>query len=85
MNTPFKMKPGRGNMPKTGNGLPMPLRQDNDIELTEKYAEGVEKYNGQIDKDNVDSYEDIPYNVIPSREITMKNVQFPVLGINNNK
>lgn len=22
MNSPFKMKPGRGNMPKTGNGIP---------------------------------------------------------------
>ena len=24
-----------------------------------------------------------PYNVIPSGEITMKNVEFPVLGIDN--
>ena len=24
-----------------------------------------------------------PYNVIPSRNITMKNVDFPVLGIDN--
>ena len=41
MNTPFKMKPGRGNMPKTGNGLPTPLRQDHggDIELTKKWNE----------------------------------------------
>ena len=44
MNTPFKMKPGRGNMPKTGNGLPSPLRQDKGIELTERYTKGVEKY-----------------------------------------
>ena len=46
MNTPFKMKPGRGNMPKTGNGLPSPLRQDHggDIELTERYTKGVKKY-----------------------------------------
>jgi hypothetical protein len=46
MNTPFKMKPGRGNMPKTGNGLPTPLRQDHggDIELTERYTKGVKKY-----------------------------------------
>jgi hypothetical protein len=44
MNTPFKMKPGRGNMPKTGNGLPTPLRQDKGIELTEKYTKGVKKY-----------------------------------------
>ena len=26
---------------------------------------------------------DRPYNVIPSGEITMKNVEFPVLGIDN--
>jgi len=26
---------------------------------------------------------DRPYNVIPSGEITMKNVDFPVLGIDN--
>jgi hypothetical protein len=25
MNSPFKMKPGRGNMPKTGNGIPPTL------------------------------------------------------------
>lgn len=26
---------------------------------------------------------DRPYNIIPSGEITMKNVEFPVLGIDN--
>ena len=25
MNSPFKMKPGRGNMPKTGRGIPPTL------------------------------------------------------------
>ena len=29
------------------------------------------------------SDKDRPYNVIPSGEITMKNVDFPVLGIDN--
>ena len=37
----YKQKPGRGNSLKTGNGLPSPLRQDNGIELTEKYTKGV--------------------------------------------
>jgi hypothetical protein len=57
MNTPFKMKPGRGNMPKTGNGLPTPLRQDHggDIELTKRYTKGVKKYKEQRNKGNVDS------------------------------
>ena len=55
MNTPFKMKPGRGNMPKTGNGLPSPLRQDKGIELTERYTKGVKKYKEQRNKGNVDS------------------------------
>jgi hypothetical protein len=57
MNTPFKMKPGRGNMPKTGNGLPTPLRQDHggDIELTKKYTEGVEKYKENREKGNTPS------------------------------
>jgi len=32
-------------------------------------------------KDSPDK--DRPYNVIPSGEITMKNVDFPVLGIDN--
>ena len=55
MNTPFKMKPGRGNMPKTGNGLPSPLRQES-IELTKKYTTGRKKYEEQRNKGNVDSY-----------------------------
>jgi hypothetical protein len=28
-------------------------------------------------------HKDRPYNIIPSGEITMKNVKFPVLGIDN--
>ena len=37
----YKQNPGRGNSPKTGNGLPSPLKQDNGIELTGKYTKGV--------------------------------------------
>tara|TARA_R110000868_G_scaffold22359_1_gene91764 strand:- start:754 stop:1230 length:477 start_codon:yes stop_codon:yes gene_type:complete len=37
----YKQTPGRGNSPKTGNGLPSPLKQDNGIELTGKYTKGV--------------------------------------------
>ena len=37
----YKQNPGRGNSSKTGNGLPSPLRQDNGIELTERYTKGV--------------------------------------------
>jgi hypothetical protein len=40
----FKQNPGRGNSPKTGHGLPTPLRQDKGIELTEKYTKGKKKY-----------------------------------------
>lgn len=55
MNTPFKMKPGRGNMPKTGNGIPptlmscSPMKQElpkkgkkpsTEIELTMDYDKG---------------------------------------------
>jgi hypothetical protein len=40
----YKQNPGRGNSPKTGSGLPSPLRQDKGIELTERYTKGVEKY-----------------------------------------
>lgn len=57
MNTPFKMKPGRGNMPKTGNGIPptlmscSPTKQENnkgkkpatEIELTDKFNTGLSK------------------------------------------
>lgn len=50
----FKQKPGRGNSPKTGHGLPSPLRQDN-IEPTEKYIKGKKKYQENAAKGNVDS------------------------------
>lgn len=55
MSTPFKMKPGRGNMPKTGRGIPptlmscSPMKQENpkkpetNIELTDRYNTGKEK------------------------------------------
>lgn len=36
MNGPFKMKPGRGNMPKTGKGLPKDMT--NPIMLKEKHT-----------------------------------------------
>ncbi len=55
MNTPFKMKPGRGNMPKTGNGLPTPLRQDNGIELTERYTKGVKTLKKKREEGNTDT------------------------------
>jgi hypothetical protein len=37
----YKQTPGRGNAPKTGNGLPSPLKQE--IELTKKYDTGKKK------------------------------------------
>jgi hypothetical protein len=51
MKSPFKMTPGRGNMPKTGNGIPptlmncSPMKQEpvTEIELTRKYDAGKEK------------------------------------------
>jgi hypothetical protein len=55
MNTPFKMKPGRGNMPKTGRGIPptlmsySPMKQgdpkkpETKIELTDKFNTGKVK------------------------------------------
>ena len=45
----FKQNPGRGNSPKTGHGLPSPLRQDN-IEPTEKYIKGKKKYRENAEK-----------------------------------
>lgn len=48
----FKQTPGRGNNPKTGNGLPSPLRQDNGIELTKKYTEGKKTLEEQRKKGN---------------------------------
>jgi len=50
MNSPFKMKPGRGNMPKTGRGIPptlmncSPMKQESDIELTERFDAQKKKY-----------------------------------------
>jgi hypothetical protein len=51
MNSPFKMKPGRGNMPKTGRGVPptlmscSPMKQEvSDIELTERFDAQKKKY-----------------------------------------
>ena len=49
MKSPFKMTPGRGNMPKTGRGIPptlmscSPAKQEGEIELTRKYDEGKKK------------------------------------------
>jgi hypothetical protein len=37
----YKQTPGRGNAPKTGNGIPSPLKQE--IELTKKYEVGKKK------------------------------------------
>ena len=52
----YKQTPGRGNSPKTGHGLPTPLRQDKDhggkIELTKKYTEGVKTLEKQRKKGN---------------------------------
>ena len=42
----YTQSPGRGNGPKTGNGLPDTFRQDTDppakVELTKKFTEGAE-------------------------------------------
>jgi len=42
----YTQSPGRGNSPKTGNGLPDTFRQDTDppakVELTKKFTEGAE-------------------------------------------
>jgi hypothetical protein len=49
MKSPFKMMPGRGNMPKTGRGLAptlmcgSPMKQETEIELTRKFDEGKKK------------------------------------------
>lgn len=51
MKSPFKMMPGRGNMPKTGNGIPptlmcgSPMKQEptTEIELTGKFDTGKKK------------------------------------------
>lgn len=53
MKSPFKMTPGRGNMPKTGNGISptlmcgSPTRQEGDPEYTKKHTTAVEKFNKQ--------------------------------------
>jgi len=50
MNSPFKMKPGRGNMPKTGRGIPptlmncSPMKQEESMELTGKHDDKKKKY-----------------------------------------
>ena len=49
----FKQNPGRGNNPKTGYGIPSPLKQG--IELTEKYTKGKKTLKTQREKGNVDS------------------------------
>lgn len=49
----FKQNPGRGNNPKTGHGIPSPLKQG--IELTEKYTKGKKSLEIQRDRGNVDT------------------------------
>jgi len=46
----YMQKPGRGNHPKTGHGLPSVLHQE--IELTGKYEKGKEMLKGQREKGN---------------------------------
>lgn len=54
MNSPFKMKPGRGNMPKTGRGIPptlmcgSPMKQEPEVEYTKKQTTAVDKFNKAI-------------------------------------
>lgn len=54
MNSPFKMKPGRGNMPKTGRGIPptlmcgSPMKQESEVEYTKKQTTAVDKFNKAI-------------------------------------
>lgn len=49
----FKQSPGRGNNPKTGHGLPSPLRQE--IELTKKYEEDKKKMAANRAKGSTDT------------------------------
>jgi hypothetical protein len=49
----YMQKPGRGNHPKTGHGLPSAFHQE--VELTKKYNEGVETYTDQRNKGNTPS------------------------------
>lgn len=51
----YKQNPGRGNSSKTGNGLPSPLRQDNGIELTERYTKGVKTLKKKREEGNTDT------------------------------
>jgi hypothetical protein len=46
----YMQKPGRGNHPKTGHGIPTPFRQE--IELTGKYEKGKEKLKSEREKGN---------------------------------
>lgn len=51
MNSPFKMKPGRGNMPKTGNGLPPTLMCGSPMKQTDpKTGMTKEKAREKIEK-----------------------------------
>ena len=54
MNSPFKMKPGRGNMQKTGRGIPptlmcgSPMKQEPEVEYTKKRTTAVDKFDKAI-------------------------------------
>lgn len=51
MNSPFKMKPGRGNMPKTGNGIPPTLMCGSPMKQTDpKTGMTKEKAREKIEK-----------------------------------
>lgn len=47
----YMQRPGRGNHPKTGHGLPSPFKQT-DIELTKKYDKGKATLDVQREKGN---------------------------------
>lgn len=47
----YTQKPGRGNNPKTGYGVPAPFKQT-DIELTKKYEQGKKLLKKQREKGN---------------------------------
>jgi hypothetical protein len=49
----FKQTPGRGNNPKTGHGIPSPLKQE--VELTDKYEAGKRKLAANREKGSVPS------------------------------
>lgn len=52
----YNQEPGRGNFPKTGNGLPGTFRQDTDpptgITKTPKFTQGVETYQKKLVNEN---------------------------------